>query len=140
VTDVLMTHHHRDQGQELARAVEAGIAVWVPDMEHELFAHADEHWQARELFINYNVRQDRFSLLNSVKISGALLDYETREFDGVDFTVLPTPGHTIGSISLLTELDGKRVAFTGDLIAAPGKVWAMSATQWTYNGAEGIAA
>ena len=31
VSDVLLTHHHRDQGQGLARAVAAGERIWVPD-------------------------------------------------------------------------------------------------------------
>src|SRR5690606_13431397 len=57
-----------------------------------------------------------------------------------EFYVLPTPGHTTGSLSLLAEIDGRRTAFTGDLIAAPGKVWSLAATQWSYNGAEGVAA
>lgn len=140
VTDVLMTHHHRDQGQGLPRAVAAGIRIWVPDMEQDLFAAVDAHWQAREIDINYNMRQDRFSLLNSVPVSGILGDYETCVFGAHTFTVVPTPGHTIGSITLMSEIDGQRVAFTGDLIAGPGRVWSMAATQWTYNGAEGAAA
>jgi glyoxylase-like metal-dependent hydrolase (beta-lactamase superfamily II) len=40
---------------------------------------------------------------------------------------------------LITVVDGQRVGFTGDLIAAPGKLWSLAATQWTYNGAEGAA-
>src|SRR5688572_14217185 len=35
VTDVLMTHHHRDQGQGLSRAVREGIRIWVPQTEQE---------------------------------------------------------------------------------------------------------
>ncbi len=136
---VLMTHHHRDQGQGLPRAVAAGIPIYVPHVEQELFAHADEHWQAREIYVNYNMRQDRFSLLHSVPIAGTLLDYEARTFGGLRFEVIPTPGHTTGSIALLAQIASVRVAFTGDLIAAPGKVWSLSATQWTYNGAEGAA-
>src|SRR5688572_8704077 len=64
VTDVLMTHHHRDQVQGLARAVEAGIRIWVPHTEQDLFQNIDAHWQSREIYNNYNNRQDRFSLLN----------------------------------------------------------------------------
>jgi glyoxylase-like metal-dependent hydrolase (beta-lactamase superfamily II) len=30
VAAVLMTHHHRDQGQGLPKAVAAGIPIWVP--------------------------------------------------------------------------------------------------------------
>lgn len=47
VTDVLMTHHHRDQGQGLPRAVQAGIRIWVPHAEQELFHSVHAHWQAR---------------------------------------------------------------------------------------------
>lgn len=140
VTDVLMTHHHRDQGQGLAKAVAAGARIWVPHTEQDLFQHVDAHWQAREVYNNYNGRQDRFSLLELVSIAGTLRDYDVRQLGAQTFTVVPTPGHTTGSISLMAEVDGIRCAFTGDLIAAPGQIWTMAATQWTYNGAEGVAA
>jgi glyoxylase-like metal-dependent hydrolase (beta-lactamase superfamily II) len=140
VSNVLMTHHHRDQGQGLARAVEAGMRIWVPHTEQDLFHSVDAHWQAREIYDNYNVRQDRFSLLESIPVTGTLQDYETRSFGAYSMTVLATPGHTTGSISLLLELNGRKILFCGDLIYAPGKVVSMSATQWTYNGAEGVAA
>ncbi len=139
VTDVLMTHHHRDQGQGLRRAVNAGIAIWVPHVEQDLFKDVDHHWQARELYNYYDVRQDRFSVLYSVPITGILRDYTACPFGAHTFTVVPTPGHTTGSISLMAEIDGRQTAFTGDLIAGPGKLWSLAATQWTYNGAEGIA-
>lgn len=135
VTDVLMTHHHRDQAQGLPRLVAAGARVWVPHQEQDLFHSVDVHWQGREVFNSYNNREDRFSLLEPVPVAGTLLDYGTW---GDRFEVVPTPGHTTGSISLLAEIDGQRVAFTGDLIAGPGQVWSLSATQWSYNGGEGI--
>jgi glyoxylase-like metal-dependent hydrolase (beta-lactamase superfamily II) len=140
VTDVLMTHHHRDQGQGLQRAVDAGICIYVPHMEQELFHSVDALWQAREVMNNYNMRQDRFSLLEPVAIDGTLEDYAVYRFGGVDFTIVPTPGHTPGSITVLAALAQKVVAFTGDLISAPGKVWSLAATQWSYNGGEGVAA
>jgi glyoxylase-like metal-dependent hydrolase (beta-lactamase superfamily II) len=139
ISDVLLTHHHRDQAQGLPRAVGAGIRIWVPPVERDLFEHADEHWQAREIFKNYDMRQDRFSLVESVPISGTLAEYRTTDFAGHDFEVIPTPGHTVGSDTILTTIDGRRVAFSGDLIAGAGKVWSLAATQWTYNGAEGVA-
>jgi glyoxylase-like metal-dependent hydrolase (beta-lactamase superfamily II) len=137
---VLMTHHHRDQGQGLARAVDAGIPVYVPHTEAELFRNVDVHWQARNVDDNYNVRQDRFSILEPIPITGTLEDYGSYPFGSLTFEIIPTPGHTTGSISITVKLDGQRLAFTGDLIAAPGKVWSMAATQWTYNGVEGVAA
>ncbi|MBS4205208.1 MBL fold metallo-hydrolase [Lederbergia citrea] len=139
VTDILMTHHHRDQAQGLDAAVKKDIRIWVPHTEQNLFHSVNEHWKAREIDNNYNMRQDRFSLLQSVSLYGTLKDYSTHHLNGIKFTILPTPGHTIGSITILAEIDGMNVAFTGDLIYAPGKVWSMSATQWSYNGGEGIA-
>lgn len=140
VSDVLMTHHHRDGGQGLDKAVAAGIRLWVPHAEQDLFHAVDAHWQAREVYNSYNNREDRFSSLEPVAITGTLKDYATYRFGEHSFTVLPTPGHTTGAISLLANIDGRRVAFSGDLIAAPGKLWSLAATQWSYNGAEGVAA
>jgi glyoxylase-like metal-dependent hydrolase (beta-lactamase superfamily II) len=139
VTDIFMTHHHRDQAQGLPIAVQEGIRIWVPHIEQDLFHHIDEHWKAREITNNYNMRQDRFSLLQSVPVYGTLKDYSTHVINGVSFSIIPTPGHTVGSITVIAKIDAKTAAFTGDLIYAPGKVWSMSATQWSYNGGEGIA-
>lgn len=140
VTDVLMTHHHRDQGQGLHRAVEAGINIWVPHAEQDLFHSVDDHWQAREIYVNYLMRQDRFSLLEPVAVSGTLKDYQQRMFGEYMLTVVPTPGHTTGSISLMTNVDDMRVVFSGDLIVEGSKLWTLSSTQWSYNGAEGAVA
>ena len=63
VEAVLMTHHHRDQGEGLSLAAQGGIPILVPETEYDLFAHANEMWQSREIFNNYNNRQDRFSIL-----------------------------------------------------------------------------
>jgi glyoxylase-like metal-dependent hydrolase (beta-lactamase superfamily II) len=140
ITDVLLTHHHRDQAQGLSRAVAHGARIWVPPVEQDLFADVEPHWQARTLANDYNPRQDRFSILESIPITGTLPEYRHVRFGSHTMYVLPTPGHTIGSISLFGLIDERDVAFTGDLIAGQGKVWSLAATQWTYNGAEGVGA
>jgi glyoxylase-like metal-dependent hydrolase (beta-lactamase superfamily II) len=139
LTHVLMTHHHRDQAQGLARAVEAGIEVHVPPVEQDLFARVDEMWEGRQVIDDYNLREDRFSLLEPVPVTGLAQEYRTTTYGGVDVLALPTPGHTPGSVSYLVDTAAGRVAFTGDLIYAPGKVWSLAATQWTYSETEGAA-
>lgn len=134
---VLITHHHRDQAQGLK---DYRLDTWVPHQEQDLFHSLEAHWQGREVYNSYNNRQDRFSLLGPVPVMGTLKDYGVYTFADYSFKVLPTPGHTPGSITLLAEVDGRRIAFVGDLIAAPGKLWSLAATQWSYNGAEGVAA
>ena len=139
ITDVLMTHHHRDQGQGLPRAAAAGIRINVPPIEQDLFGRVEQMWQSRALWNDYNLRQDKFSLLESVRVDDLVHEYRTREYAGTDVTVVPTPGHTTGSVTYLVERGGQRFAFTGDLIYAPGKVWSLAATQWSYSGHEGPA-
>jgi glyoxylase-like metal-dependent hydrolase (beta-lactamase superfamily II) len=149
VTDILITHHHRDQVQGLGRALEhaaanggnvlTGVRMWAPHNEQDLFHSVDSRWQSRPLLNNYDVRQDRFSLLQSVPLFGTLKDYATYNLGDRSWTVLPAPGHTPGSIILMTTIAGQKTAFTGDLIASPGKVWSMSALQWSYHAMEGAA-
>ena len=138
VTDVLLTHHHRDAAEGLARARERGARIWVPSTERDLIAAADEHWQMRPLDDIYDLREDRFTLLESVPIDGVVADYRTTRFGTFDVLALPTPGHTPGSMSYIVDIGGRRLAFTGDMIFGPGKVWSLAATQWTYTGIEGL--
>jgi glyoxylase-like metal-dependent hydrolase (beta-lactamase superfamily II) len=138
VTDVLITHHHRDVVQGLARARDAGLRIWVPPTERDLIAAADEHWQMRRIQNNYDLREDRFSILSSVAVDGVVAPYRTQRFGPFDVLALPTPGHTPGSMSYMIDVDGRLLAFSGGLIAAPGKVPSLAATQWTYTGIEGL--
>jgi len=139
-TDVLLTHHHRDVTQGLSRARHAGIRIWAPPTERDLIAAADEHWQMRPLDNIYDLREDRFTILDDVPIDGVVAEYRVRRYGSVEVLAIPTPGHTPGSVSYIVDLDGRRYAFTGDLVAAPGKVWSLAATQWTYTGIEGLGA
>ena len=137
VTDVLLTHHHRDSLGGLRRAVDAGIRVWAPPYDAELIADATGHWLRRPLDVDYDLREDRFSLLESVPIAGTVAEYRTTRVGGIDVLALPTPGHTPGSVTYVIETDGRKLAFTGDLVYGDGMVWSLAATQWSYSGVEG---
>jgi glyoxylase-like metal-dependent hydrolase (beta-lactamase superfamily II) len=139
ITDVVMTHHHRDQAQGLPLAAERGIRIHVPPVEVDLFANVEEMWQTRQLENDYNLRQDRFSLLQNVRVDSTVPEYRTGDYGGVRLRVEPTPGHTPGSVSYLLERDGALLAFTGDLLYAPGKVWSLASSQWSYTHHEGPA-
>ena len=140
ITDVLVTHFHRDNVQGLARAAAAGIRIWVPPVEEELFTRAGERWAAQRTEHDYDVRQLSFSLLASVAVAGTVDEYRWRDYGGVRVFALPTPGHTVGSVTYITQFGDRSVAFTGDLLYGAGKVWSLAATQWSYGGVEGQAA
>jgi glyoxylase-like metal-dependent hydrolase (beta-lactamase superfamily II) len=135
---ILHTHHHRDQAQGDALAVAEGIPIAVPAHERHLFDDVERFWRNRRIFELYEVRNDFFSLIANVPISMALRDYDRFRWRGREFFVQPTPGHTIGSISLLTTVDGDVVAFTGDLIYSPGKVQTLFDLQYYYQEHEGV--
>ncbi|MCM3658266.1 MBL fold metallo-hydrolase [Agromyces mediolanus] len=137
VSDIVMTHHHRDQGQGLPRAVAHGARIWVPPVEIDLFADVEDMWRRRQLDNDYTLRQDRFSLLESVPVHGSVPEYRVLETPAAALRVLPTPGHTVGSVTYVLDRDGARIGFSGDLIYAPGKVWSLAATQWSYTENEG---
>ncbi len=131
---VLHTHHHRDQCQGAPRLVEHGASLAVPEREAHLFEHAETFWANKQVMDNYALGSDLFTLASSVPVTRKLNDYGTFKWRSYEFHVLPSPGHTKGSVSVLTEVDGAVVAFTGDLIAAPGRVWHVHDMQWQYGG------
>ena len=135
---IIHTHHHRDQCQGDFRAVERGIPVAVPAHEAHLFADAEEFWRNRRAFHLYYVRNDFNTITENIPIARRLTDYSTFRWKETDFFILPTPGHTLGAITVLASVDGRKFAFSGDLMYAPGKIKTLHDTQVNYGGSEGI--
>lgn len=135
---ILHTHHHRDQCQGDWKAVERRIPVAVPAHELHLFSDAENFWRNRRVFHLYYVRNDFNTITENIPVARTLSDYTTFRWNRTDFFVLPAPGHTLGSIALLAEIDGSPVAFSGDLIYAPGKIQNLYDTQINYGGSEGV--
>jgi glyoxylase-like metal-dependent hydrolase (beta-lactamase superfamily II) len=135
---IMHTHHHRDQCQGDFRAVERSIPIAVPAHESHLFADAENFWRNRRVFHLYYVRNDFNTITENIPVAARLQDYSTFRWNNHDIFVLPTPGHTLGSATLLIDVDGLRTAFTGDLIHSAGKLVNLWDTQVNYGGAEGI--
>lgn len=135
---ILHTHHHRDQAQGDLRAIERGISIAVPAHERHLFEDVERFWANRRIFELYIVRNDFFSLTQNVPVNALLHDYEVFAWRNYNFFIQPTPGHTIGSISLVTNVDGRQVAFSGDLIHSAGKIQSLYDLQYFYQEHEGV--
>ncbi len=57
------------------------------------------------------------------KLDGILKDNDHIHFENASLDVLHTPGHTPGCISIkMTEKDGKRAIFTGDIASTTGRL------------------
>lgn len=129
---VLHTHHHRDQCQGDHLLDARGIRIAVPEREAALFAETDAFWRLKRIYDNYDVSSVGFSLARPVRVARALRDYETFAWRGLEIRVLPTPGHTKGSVTYVAEVDGLPSAFCGDLIAEPGHLHSIHDLQWQY--------
>jgi glyoxylase-like metal-dependent hydrolase (beta-lactamase superfamily II) len=135
---ILHTHHHRDQAQGDYLAVAQRIPIAVPVHERYLFEDAENFWRNRRIFELYYVRNDFFSLTRDVPVAAVLRDYSTFRWREHEFFIQPTPGHTPGSISLVTQVDGRKVVFSGDLMHSPGKVQFLYDLQYYYAEHEGV--
>lgn len=100
----------------------------VPKNEFQYFANPgafwDLFWEAR--FHDYDARQSRWP------VAPAKASQLTPVAGGdtvAGLEVLDTPGFTRGSVSYLGTFDGKKYAFTGDLIYDGGRIWDLYSLQ-----------
>jgi glyoxylase-like metal-dependent hydrolase (beta-lactamase superfamily II) len=135
---VLHTHHHRDQCQGDRRAIAAGARIAVPAREAAYFDDAEGSWQRQQILDLYECTNVFDRPLQNVPVAARLGDYDTFEWADLALTVLPTPGHTKGSITLIAELDGTRWAFCGDLLYSPGRVWTLYDLHWDYSNPDAL--
>ena len=135
---VLHTHHHRDQCAGTPRLQEHGARLAVPEYERHLFDQAELFWQTRRTYDNYNDRNTFFTVGEDIPVDEILEDYEVFTWRGYEFYILPAKGHTLGSSALIVTIDGRRVAFTGDLMATGGKLYQLHAMEYHYGGMEGV--
>ena len=140
VVAIAHTHHHRDQCGGDDRAAALGIPIWVPARERALFESTEAFWRLRRTYDSYDASSLGFTRASSVPVARGLADYERIDWAGGTVEILPTPGHTKGSISLAAEIDGTPVAFTGDLIAGLGRVPTVHELQWQYGMPDAVGA
>ncbi len=135
---VVHTHHHRDQCWGDYKLIEKGAGIAVPEYERYLFEEVEEFWNHKRIYDNYNDRNTFFSIGKNIPVKAVLKDYETFTWRNYKLEILPAKGHTMGSIALIAEIDGKKIAFTGDLIYEGGKLYQLHAMEYGYGDMVGL--
>lgn len=135
---VLHTHHHRDQCWGTAIVQKGGAKIAVPEYERHLFDNVEAFWQAKRIYGNYDDSNTFFSLGANLPVDVVLEDYGSFAWKEYEFRVLPAKGHTYGMVSLITEVDGRKIAFTGDLMTSGGKIYQLHAMEYSYGDLVGI--
>jgi glyoxylase-like metal-dependent hydrolase (beta-lactamase superfamily II) len=121
---VLTTHHRRD-----AISTINGPLI-APELEKNYYSKTRIYWKnmASQRF-HYYSQQSTKVFVEPVKVNRWVKDGDVVKAAGVDFRVISTPGYTRGAVSYLAVIDGKRCAFTGDLIYGDGKIFDLYSFQ-----------
>lgn len=120
---VLLAHARRDVvwaardlvGQGARLIAPAGEAGWLTEPQRFW-----DGWRDRR-FHDYAQQTSRIPG-TPLPVSRTVGEGDVVRWENLDFRVLGTPGYTRGAVSYLVEIDGRKIAFTGDLIRDDGKL------------------
>ncbi len=137
---VLLTHHFRDHTAGATRlAAEHGALIAAPWTERDHLAGEQRAFQRKPTQLLYDLTWDHFAPIAPLPVGRWLLDYERATLAGLAVEVIPTPGVTMGAVTYLVTLpSGRRLAFVGELMAAPGRLARLSPLQYNYNDLTGV--
>jgi glyoxylase-like metal-dependent hydrolase (beta-lactamase superfamily II) len=135
ITQVLLTHHHRDTCAAAATYLAAGAKVRVPKASAE-WLHPDKvtkYWQD-----SLPLRSSRTAYLvvpaGMAGIDCDIADGATINWHGWSINVVATPGHARDHVVYAARKgkSGPLHVFCGDLLAARGKLWTPYTTDWDH--------
>lgn len=121
VEQILLTHARRDIVEAAREA--GGVKRLAPVVSREFLegtaAHWEQWWTRR---FDYYAQQVTRRPVRDLSAQQYLADGETIVWRGIDIRFLAAPGYTRDGGIYLATLDGVKVAFTGDLILAGGRI------------------
>jgi glyoxylase-like metal-dependent hydrolase (beta-lactamase superfamily II) len=120
---VLLTEARRDVTWATRGLAQTGSKVVAPEKEAELLNHPGKFWaELREKRFHDYAEQTTKVPVEPIPVSRKVKEGDIVPWADLSIRVLDTPGYTRGAISYLVELEGRKVAFTGDLIRDDGKL------------------
>ena len=135
---VLFTHYRRDviwAGREL---VKKGSFAVAPQEEKKYFESCDSLWRTfnKARFHDYYCQSTKIGSV-PLKADRYVAGGDIVTWHGIDFRVLSTPGYTRGAVSYVADIDGKKFAFTGDLIYGEGNIFDLYSLQDSWEDIRG---
>ncbi len=120
---VLLTHGRRDVVWAARRVTDAGVRVIAPTGERYWLEQPHEFWDAftTQRFHDYG-QQSTKVVARPLPVAQWVEDGQVIPWRGLKVRTIATPGYTRGAASYLVDIDGRSVAFTGDLIYGDGQL------------------
>jgi glyoxylase-like metal-dependent hydrolase (beta-lactamase superfamily II) len=120
---VLLTEARRDVTWAARALAKKGITVIAPEKEAELLGYPEKFWaQMREKRFHDYAQQTTKIPVAPMPVSRIVKEGDTILFEDLTMRVLDTAGYTRGAVTYVVELQGKKIAFPGDLIRDDGKL------------------
>ena len=128
IEQILFTHHHRDNTSGFPIA--DNVRVGVPAEEAAWFSEIDTFWNdSKYRWHLYNYHPHNLMLADAIRVDDTYTEGAQIQWGPASLKVLKTPGHTDESVTYIINVDGKRFAFSGDLIYDEGKLWELYSLQ-----------
>lgn len=128
VDSVFFTHHRRDVVWAGRRLVEAGAKAIVPEAERAYFEDPGKQWEDFiKIRLKDTAQQSTKMLIDPMRVAAGAREGDpwhktSIRIDKIKLHTLDTPGFTRGAVSYFGVIDGRKVAFTGDLIYGDGQI------------------
>jgi len=123
IETVLLPHGRRDLVWKARPLAKRGAAAIAPERELYFLEKPGEFWDtfSQTRYHDYGQQTTKVSA-QPIKVERWVKEGDVVAWRGLSFRVLETPGFTRGSVTYVVRLNGKNVAFTGDLIYGDGKI------------------
>jgi glyoxylase-like metal-dependent hydrolase (beta-lactamase superfamily II) len=120
---LLLTHGRRDVVWAARGAAESGVKIVAPTGERYWLEQPQAFWDAftTKRFHDYG-QQSTKVVAQPLSVAQWAEENQPISWRGLSIRTIATPGFTRGSASYVVELDGKTIAFTGDLIYGDGQL------------------
>jgi hydroxyacylglutathione hydrolase len=122
IQHIFLTHAHADHaGGAASLAAKLGARVYLSELEREALENADE--EALGLLIaRRNGYYPEDYRLRACKVDVALRGDERLRCGDLELVVIPTPGHSVGSVCFLVDTEEGVALFAGDTVFEGGRI------------------
>ncbi len=138
---VLFTHHHREQCQGAARLAAWKPQIAAPEIERALFEEPTKFRKAKPTLGDAHAVHGASYVrppMEPIRLDRTFKDLDVFTWHGRELRCLDTKGHSPGGMSYLLKLDGRWLAFSGDVMLDGAKMHTWFDTEWDYGFAKGL--